>query len=29
VAELDRAELEKYFDQAEYWPRSWTAPAIA
>jgi hypothetical protein len=28
VAELDRAELEKYFDQAEYWLRSWTAPVV-
>ncbi|HXG08459.1 MAG TPA: hypothetical protein VNK04_01590 [Gemmataceae bacterium] len=28
VGELDRAELEKYFDQAEYWLRSWTAPVV-
>jgi hypothetical protein len=28
VAEVDRAELEKYFDQAEYWLRSWTAPVV-
>src|SRR5262245_15243690 len=24
VAEVNRTELEKYFDQAEYWLRSWT-----
>src|SRR4051812_27216724 len=23
VGEVDRAEMEKYFDQAEYWLRSW------
>jgi hypothetical protein len=28
VAEIDRAELEKYFDQAEYWLRPWTAPVV-
>lgn len=28
VAEVNRAELEKYFDQAEYWLRSWTAPVV-
>lgn len=28
VAEIDRKELEKYFDQAEYWLRSWTAPVV-
>jgi hypothetical protein len=28
VAEIDRATLEKYFDQAEYWLRSWTAPVV-
>lgn len=28
VAEINRAELEKYFDQAEYWLRSWTAPVV-
>jgi hypothetical protein len=28
VAEIDRRELEKYFDQAEYWLRSWTAPVV-
>ena len=25
---VDRALLEKYFDQAEYWLRSWAAPVI-
>jgi hypothetical protein len=25
---IDRATLEKYFDQAEYWLRSWTAPVV-
>lgn len=28
VAEIDQKELEKYFDQAEYWLRSWTAPVV-
>jgi hypothetical protein len=28
VSNFDRAELEKYFDQAEYWLRSWAAPAV-
>jgi hypothetical protein len=28
VGEVDRALLEKYFDQAEYWLRSWTAPVV-
>ncbi len=25
---IDRAALEKHFDQAEYWLRSWTAPVV-
>src|SRR5262245_19782026 len=28
VAVIEQAELEKYFDQAEYWLRSWTAPVV-
>jgi hypothetical protein len=28
VGEVDRPELEKYFDQAEYWLRSWAAPVV-
>ncbi len=28
VGEIDRAMMEKYFDQAEYWLKSWTAPAV-
>jgi hypothetical protein len=28
VSEVDRVEIEKYFDQAEYWLRSWTAPVV-
>jgi hypothetical protein len=28
VSAIDQAELEKYFDQAEYWLRSWTAPVV-
>jgi hypothetical protein len=28
VGEVDQAEMEKYFDQAEYWLRSWTAPVV-
>lgn len=27
-ADIDRAALEKHFDQAEYWLRSWTAPVL-
>lgn len=29
VSEINRGELEKYFDQAEYWLRSWTAPVVS
>src|SRR5262245_31541561 len=28
VGEIDRRLLEKYFDQAEYWLRSWAAPVV-
>ena len=28
VAVIEQTELEKYFDQAEYWLRSWTAPVV-
>jgi len=28
VSEVDRAQLDKYFDQAEYWLRSWAAPVV-
>jgi hypothetical protein len=28
VGEIKRDILEKYFDQAEYWLRSWTAPVV-
>jgi hypothetical protein len=28
VADFDRKEMEKYFDQAEYWLKSWTAPVV-
>lgn len=28
AGEVDRALMEKYFDQAEYWLRSWTAPVV-
>lgn len=28
VDRIDQPELEKYFDQAEYWLRSWTAPVV-
>jgi hypothetical protein len=28
VGEVSQAEMEKYFDQAEYWLRSWTAPVV-
>jgi hypothetical protein len=28
VGEFDRKLMEKYFDQAEYWLKSWTAPMV-
>jgi hypothetical protein len=28
VSAVDHQQLEKYFDQAEYWLRSWTAPVV-
>lgn len=28
VGKVDRPEMEKYFDQAEYWLRSWAAPVV-
>ena len=28
VSAIDRSDLEKYFDQAEYWLCSWTAPVV-
>jgi hypothetical protein len=28
VGKIDRPMLEKYFDQAEYWLRSWAAPVV-
>ncbi len=28
VSVIDQTEMEKYFDQAEYWLRSWTAPVV-
>jgi hypothetical protein len=28
VGDVNRNELEKYFDQAEYWLRSWAAPVV-
>ncbi len=28
VGEVNQAEMESYFDQAEYWLRSWTAPVV-
>jgi hypothetical protein len=28
VTAIDRTELEKYFDQAEYWLQSWTGPVV-
>jgi hypothetical protein len=28
VGKLDRGQLEVYFDQAEYWLRSWVAPVV-
>lgn len=28
VGEFDRVQMEKYFDQAEYWLKSWVAPVV-
>jgi hypothetical protein len=28
VGAVDRAQLEKYFDQAEYWLKTWVAPVV-
>jgi hypothetical protein len=28
VTDINRAEVEKYFDQAEFWLRSWTGPVV-
>jgi hypothetical protein len=28
VAHVDEREMSKYFDEAEYWLRSWTAPVV-
>jgi hypothetical protein len=28
VGKIDRREIEKYFDQAEFWLRPWTAPVV-
>ena len=28
VGKIDRREMEKYFDQAEYWLGSWAAPVV-
>jgi hypothetical protein len=28
VTDINRAEVEKYFDQAEFWLGSWTAPVV-
>jgi len=28
VADINRPEMEAYFDQAEYWLKSWTAPVV-
>jgi hypothetical protein len=28
VGEIDRAEMEKYFDQAEFWLQGWKAPVV-
>jgi hypothetical protein len=28
VSAIDRAEMEQYFDRAEYWLRSWSAPVV-
>lgn len=28
VGQIDRAQLEGYFDQAEYWLKSWAAPVV-
>lgn len=29
VGEVDRASMQQYFDQAEYWLRPWTAPLVS
>jgi hypothetical protein len=29
IGTLDRAELQKYFDQAEFWLKPWTAPVVS
>ena len=29
IGEVDRELMQKYFDQAEYWLRSWTAPMVS
>jgi len=29
VAHVDEREMSKYFDEAEYWLRSWTAPVVS
>jgi hypothetical protein len=28
ILNINRAEVEKYFDQAEFWLKSWTAPVV-
>lgn len=28
AGQIDRAEMQQYFDRAEYWLRSWTAPVV-
>jgi hypothetical protein len=28
VGEVNQTQMQKYFDQAEYWLRSWTAPVV-
>ena len=28
VSAIDQQEMEKYFDQAEFWLASWTAPVV-
>lgn len=28
IAQVDEREMSKYFDEAEYWLRSWTAPVV-
>jgi len=28
VGEIDRVQMEQYFDEAEYWLRSWVAPVV-